>query len=66
MLKEANVDFRKERAKRDFQFKEEKAAFERNLSHFAKQQELTNYLLFAIAMILLGLFIREVMGGLIG
>lgn len=52
----------KRRARREYKAKEEKTEFERDLKLFLKQQELTNYLLITNLMILLGFFVRFVVG----
>lgn len=54
--------YEKEKSRRDFKFKEEKTTLERALRDWLKLTAVTNYTLFAIAMILLGIFIRLVLG----
>jgi len=58
----AKSSYEKEKAKRKFKFKEERTEFERALRQIIKLDEMRNYCLIAILMILLGIFIRLVFG----
>lgn len=50
----------KEKAKRDWKFREEKTVLERYLSDSNRHHEIANYFLAAIFMVLLGIFMLEV------
>lgn len=54
-------DHKKEKAKRDWKFKEERTELERSLTDLNKRAELISYFLAAIFMVLLGIFIRLVL-----
>jgi len=53
---------RKEKAKRDYKFREERTDLQRVLGDLTKKADLTNTLLIIIAMTLLGIFVRAVLG----
>jgi len=55
-----NMVYQKEKAKRDFKFKEERTDLQRNLSQLIKSMELSNYLLIVISILLAGIFLRLV------
>ncbi len=56
------MSYEKEKAKREFKFKEERTICERNLRELLKQSQSIVYLLLVIAMILLGVFLRMIFG----
>ena len=52
----------KEKAKREYKFKEERTELQRTLGILEKNTNITNILLIIIAMTLFGIFIRLVLG----
>lgn len=61
-MKKDGESYQSPRIKREYLVKKERTEFERALRQWLKQTEYSNWVLTGIAMILLGIFIRLVMG----